>query len=86
MQTKSALNVICVSMQLFTRQTLRNTLSVFMKNLSHTYATFAKNVLLLKIHSKYTLKGFITTKSPSNLIKIKNLLFHIKTLEDILNV
>jgi GTP cyclohydrolase I len=56
-----------------------------MKKLSNTCATFAKRVLVGKMHSKYILKWFMKTKSNSNVIYVIIQLSHMCRLEDTLN-
>jgi hypothetical protein len=86
MKTRSSLNAICVNTQLSYMQTLKGTLNVSMKILSNTNVIFAKRALALKIHSRVTLKWFMPTKSPSNVIYVIILLSTMHTLEDTLNV
>jgi hypothetical protein len=79
------INVIDASTQLSNIKTSEDTLYVYMKKSNNTFATFAKRVLVWKIHSKVTLKGFMKIKSLSNVICVIIQLLNIPTLENTLN-
>jgi hypothetical protein len=86
MKTRSSLNAICVNTQLSYMQTLESTLNVFMKISSNTSVIFAKRALVIKVHSKCILKGFMKTKSPSNAICVSIQHSKMQTLKNTLIV